>query len=178
MTKAKTQAEKAQAEAEIKSRYARLQGALTERSRRLFAGSEALVFGWGGITAVSRAAGLASETVRRGLAECQAIESGQAPTLAPSRSRTPGGGRKRLTATHPELLATLKQLVEATTRGDPDSPLLWTARSQRNLVAALEEQGYRVSKHSLAKLFKDLGYSLQGTKKKQEGGAFPGSRST
>jgi hypothetical protein len=173
MTKPKTEDEKRQAEAEIKSRYAALQGTLTERSRRLFAGSEALAFGWGGITAVSRATGLSFDTVRRGLDECQEIESGQAPTLEPHRSRLPGGGRKKLTEKHPELLPLLNQLVESTTRGDPESPLLWTAQSQRNLVDALKAKGYSLSKHSLAKLLKELGYSLQGNKKKQEGAQHP-----
>lgn len=173
MTKPKTQAEKERAEAEIKSRYASLQGTLTERSRRLFAGSEALAFGWGGITAVSRATGLSFETVRRGLAECQEIESGQVPPLEPHRSRKPGGGRKKLTEKHAELLPTLKELVEATTRGDPESPLLWTARSQRNLVDGLKAKGYSLSQRTLANLLRALGYSLQGNKKKQEGAQHP-----
>lgn len=173
MTKPKTRDEKERAEAEIKNRYTSLQGTLTERSRRLFAGCEALAFGWGGITAVSRATGLSIETVRRGLDECREIESGQLPTLEPKRSRKLGGGRKKLTKKHPKLLAVLKRLVESTTRGDPESPLLWTAQSQRNLVAALEAKGYRISKHSLAKLLKELGYSLQGNKKKQEGAQHP-----
>ncbi len=51
--------------------------------------------------------------------------------------------------------------------------MLWTARSQRNLVEALQEKGYSVSKHSLAKLLKKLGYSLQGNKKKLEGAQHP-----
>ncbi len=173
MTKPKTQAEKERAEAEIKSRYASLQGTLTERSRRLFAGSEALAFGWGGITAVSRATGLSFETVRRGLAECKELESGQVPPLAPHRSRKPGGGRKQLTEKHAELLPTLKELVEATTRGDPESPLLWTARSQRNLVDGLKAKGYSISQRTLANLLRALGYSLQGNKKKQEGTQHP-----
>lgn len=171
--KTKTRDEKQQAEIEIKSRYASLEGTLTERSRRLFAGSEALAFGWGGIRAVSRATGLSYETVRRGLRECKEIESGQAPTLAPQRSRLPGGGRKKLTTKYPELLPTLKELLESTTRGDPESPLLWTARSQRKLVKALKSKGYSISKHSLANLLKELGYSLQGNKKKQEGAQHP-----
>lgn len=173
MTKTKTRDEKQQAEAEIKSRYASLQGTLTERSRRLFAGSEALAFGWGGITAVSRATGLSFETVQRGRDECKAIESGQVLSLKLHRSRTSGGGRKKLTTTHPKLLPTLKELVESTRRGDPESPLLWTARSQRKLVEALEAKGYCISKHSLANLLKELGYSLQGNKKKQEGAQHP-----
>src|SRR5690606_282606 len=81
--------------------------------------------------------------------------------------------RKKLTENHPELLPTLKQLVESTTRGDPDSPLLWTAQSQRNLVDALRAKGYSLSKHSLAQLLQKLGYSLQGNKKKQEGAQHP-----
>ena len=173
MAKTKTKDERQQAEAEIKVRYESLQGTLTERSRRLFAGCEALAFGYGGIEAVSRATGLARMTVRRGLAECQAIEAGQAPNLPLQRSRQPGGGRKRLVEMHPDLLATLDKLVESTTRGDPESPLLWTARSQRNLVQALQTEGYPVSQRSIAPLLKELGYSLQGNQKKREGAQHP-----
>jgi hypothetical protein len=71
------------------------------------------------------------------------------------------------------LLPTLKELLESTTRGDPESPLLWTARSQRNLVAAMKEKGYSLSKHTLAKLLQELGYSLQGNKKCLEGAQHP-----
>jgi transposase len=173
MKQTKTMAERKQAEAEIKVRYESLKGTLTERSRRLFAGSEALSFGYGGIAAVSSATELSVMVVRLGLAECQAIESGIAPTLEPHQSRQPGGGRKKLTEKYPELLPTLKKVVESTTRGDPESPLLWTARSQRNLVEVLESKGYRISKHSLANLLKELGYSLQGNRKKQEGAQHP-----
>ncbi len=173
MIPTKSLSERQQAEAEIKVRYASLQGTLTERSRRLFAGSEALAFGYGGITAVSCATGMSMSTVRRGLKECQAIESGLAPTIEPHQNRQSGGGRKKLTGKHPDLLETLKKLVEATTRGDPESPLLWTAQSQRNLVEALDTKGYRISQRTLANLLKELGYSLQGNKKKQEGAQHP-----
>ncbi len=173
MKRTKTMLERKEAEAEIRVRYESLKGTLTERSRRLFAGNEALAFGYGGIAAASRATGLSVMVVRRGLAECQAIEAGVAPILEPHRSRQPGGGRKKLTEKYPELLPTLKKLVESTTRGDPDSPLLWTARSQRNLVEALASKGYGISKHSLASLLKELGYSLQGNKKKLEGVQHP-----
>lgn len=173
MKQTKTMSERKQAETEIKVRYESLKGTLTERSRRLFAGSEALAFGYGGIAAASRATGLSVMVVRRGLRECQAIESGIAPTLELRRIRESGGGRKKLTEKCPELLPTLKELVESTTRGDPESPLLWTARSQRNLIDVLETKGYRISKHSLANLLKELGYSLQGNRKKQEGGQHP-----
>jgi len=173
MTKSSKSAEKQRKESEVKQRYASLKGTLTERSRRLFAGSEAMAFGYGGISAVSRATGISRRVVRRGVKECRAIEAGQIPDLPPTRSRRAGGGRKKITEKHPKLLATLKKLVEDTTRGDPESPLLWTARSQRNLVSALSEEGYSISKHTLANLLKELGYSLQGNKKKLEGAQHP-----
>ena len=58
-------------------------------------------------------------------------------------------------------------------RGDPESPLLWTARSQRNLVRALGEKGYQVSQRSMGKLLTELGYSLQGNHKKLAGAQHP-----
>ena len=61
----------------------------------------------------------------------------------------------------------------STTRGDPDSPLLWTARSQRNLVAALAERGHRASAPMVARLLKELGYSLQANRKRLEGAQHP-----
>jgi len=70
--------------------------------------------------------------------DVRAIEDGTALSLGPTRSRRPGAGRKKTTEKDPTLLPDLKVLVESTTRGDPESPLLWTARSQRNIVAALK----------------------------------------
>jgi hypothetical protein len=173
MTKSTKMVKNQKKEAAVKRRYASLKGTLTERSRRLFAGSEAMAFGYGGISAVSRATGLSIKTVSRGLKECQAIEEGQEAELQPTRSRRSGGGRKKVTEKYPKLLLALKQLVEDATRGDPESPLLWTARSQRNLVESLKAEGYSISKHTLANLLQGLGYSLQGNKKKLEGTQHP-----
>jgi hypothetical protein len=39
--------------ARIRRKYRQLQGALNERSRRLWAASEALEVGWGGVTAAA-----------------------------------------------------------------------------------------------------------------------------
>lgn len=174
MTQTKSMQERDQAEAEIKARYESLKGTLTERSRRLFAGCEALAFGYGGIAAVNRATSLSPKTIRRGLQECRAIESGIKPELPPQRSRRAGGGRNTATVKQPGLLSALKELVESTTRGDPESALLWTARSQRNIIVELQKQGYKLSKHTLAKLLhNELGYSLQGNSKKKEGAQHP-----
>jgi hypothetical protein len=161
------------AEAKIAARYRKVRGELTERARRLFVASEAMAFGYGGIAAASRATGMAASVIGRGIAEVHAIEGGTAPVLPPTRSRRPGGGRKLATEKDPTLLADLQALVEWTTRGDPESPLLWTARSQRHLVAALTQQGHRTSMKMVARLLKQLGYSLQANRKRLEGAQHP-----
>jgi hypothetical protein len=99
--------------------------------------------------------------------------AGTRAPLPPNRSRRSGGGRKKATEKDPMLLADLAALVESTTRGDPESPLLWTARSQRNLVAALKEQGHQTSMKMLSRLLKELGYSLQANHKRLEGAQHP-----
>jgi len=161
------------AEGQIRLRYRKMKGALTERARRLFVASEAMALGYGGIAAASRATGLAASVIGRGFAELRAIESGAAPVLPPTRSRWPGGGRKKTTEKDPTLLSDLQALVVSTTRGDPESPLLWTARSQRNIVAALTQQGHHTSMKMVARLLKELGFSLQANRKRLEGAQHP-----
>jgi len=160
-------------ESEIRDRYHTLQSSFTERARRLFVANEAIAFGYGGIVAAARATGMAPSAIGNGIREVRAIEEGTAPSMAVSRSRRPGGGRKKTTDKDPTLLPELKALVESTTRGDPESPLLWTARSQRNIVAALRKQGHQTNKNMVARLLKQLGYSLQANRKRLEGAQHP-----
>ncbi len=67
----------------IKERYARVAGALDERSRRAVAASEALALGWGGITAVSRATGLSRTAIWLGIKQLR----GELPRAAPYDDR-------------------------------------------------------------------------------------------
>jgi Rhodopirellula transposase DDE domain len=165
--------DRAARELKIRDRYGKLKGSLTERARRLFVANEAIAFGYGGIVAAARATGMAPSVIGRGIAEVRAIEDGTAPSLDPTRSRRPGGGRKKATEKDPKLIPALKTLVESTTRGDPESPLLWTARSQRNIVDALKRQGHQTSMKMVSRLLKGLGYSLQANRKRLEGAQHP-----
>jgi transposase len=146
---------------------------LTERARRLFVASEAIAFGYGGIAGAARATGMAPSAIGRGIKEISAIEDGSAPALDPKRSRRPGAGRKKATEKDRTLLPDLKALVESTTRGDPESPLLWTARSLRNLVTELKARGHKTSLNMVSRLLKELGYSLQANRKRLEGAQHP-----
>ena len=137
--------ERAAAERATGARFEKVKNQLTERARRLFAATEAMALGHGGIAVVSRATGMAASSIGRGIVEVKAAEKREASPLAVTRSRRPGGGRKKTTEKDPTLLPDLKVLVESTTRGDPESPLLCTARSQRNIVAELLKQGHQTS---------------------------------
>ncbi|MCA1681512.1 MAG: ISAzo13 family transposase, partial [Actinobacteria bacterium] len=152
----------------IRSRFQMLAGEFDERRRRLWAAAEARSAGRGGVAAVSRATGLGVETIRRGVAELEAGE-----TLEPGRVRRAGGGRKALVETDSTLLADLERLVDEEARGDPESPLRWTAKSVRQLAAALGELGHQVHYSSVPKLLRALGYSLQSNRKAREGSQHP-----
>jgi transposase len=152
----------------IGDRYRALAGELDERRRRLWAGAEALSHGRGGQAAVVRATGMSATTVAKGMRE---IEVGE--TIEAGRVRRAGGGRRPLIETDPTLLTDLKALVADEARGDPESPLLWTAKSVRALARALGEQGHRVSHETVAKLLRALGYSLQANRKMTEGASHP-----
>ena len=165
--------EKEQAEALIRERYDAVKDSLTERARRLFIAAEAKAIGHGGIAAASRATGMAPSAIARGIKEIDAIEAGERESLPRTRSRRAGGGRKKVEDKSPELLDELRTLVEATTRGDPESPLLWTARSLRNILTALQELGHKVSPSTLGRLLKSLGYRLQSNQKRAEGRQHP-----
>jgi len=154
----------------IRLRYAALAAVLDERGRRRFASAEALAAGRGGVSAVSKITGIARSTIDRGLAELR--DEGDAVSSS-RRVRRAGGGRKRAVDKDPTLLGDLKRLVEPTTRGDPMTPLLWTAKSLRNLAAGLTELGHCVCHNVVAGLLRELGYSLQSNRRPWKGRVIP-----
>ena len=161
--------DKQEAIEQIRTRYSLVAGTLDERGRRTVAAAEALALGWGGITAVARASGLARGTISLGIQQLR----GTLPQAPPGQMRRVGGGRKKLLVTDPSILTDLEQLVEPTTRGDPESPLRWTCLSVRKLAAALGERGHSVSYQWVAEALRELNYSLQANRKTKEGGDQP-----
>ena len=89
--------DRAARESKIRARYRTLQWSLRERARRLFVASEAIALGYGGIVAAARATRMVPSVIGRGVADIRVIEAGTAPSLPPTRSRRPGGGRKKAT---------------------------------------------------------------------------------
>ena len=141
---------------------------LDERARRLTAASEAMALPYGGVSLVHRACGLSRKAIAKGIEEIRS----KAP-LEPGRIRRSGAGRKRLTITDPRLLAALDRLIEPGTRGDPESPLRWVCKSTRTLAWELSRRRHPISHVKVAQLLHEQEFSLQGTRKTEEGTDHP-----
>jgi len=152
----------------IRQKFRTLRGSLNERSRRLWAVTEARALGYGGASVVARATGISRSTIVRGMREVRSSKS-----LEIDRIRRPGAGRKRATAIDPRLAVELERLVDPGSRGDPESPLRWTCKSTRQLAAELTAKGHAGSDWLVRQLLYDLGYSLQGNRKTKEGTRHP-----
>jgi hypothetical protein len=122
----------------VRRKYRTLSNIMDERVLRLWAASEALALGWGGITAVAEATGLSQTTIRAGIAEFRSPQAHPEALDHERHIRSPGAGRKRLAQEDRTLLEDLETLVDPSTRGDPQSPLLWTCKGTR-------KQGLRTS---------------------------------
>jgi hypothetical protein len=159
--------------ASVRQKAAALFPFLHEKARRRWAACEAQALGYGGIAVVALATGLSRPTIRKGLLELTARNDEAETEVDDGRLRRPGGGRPALTTTDPALLRDLQSLVNPVTRGHPESPLLWTCKSTRNLAEALDGLGHAVSHQTVARLLLDLGYSLQANRKTEEGTDHP-----
>jgi hypothetical protein len=146
----------------LKMRIKAMTPTLNEYQRRRYLSVEAKSLGRGGITVVSRISGVSRQTLTDGVKE---LDNPEAEVMEEGRSRKPGGGRKPVWERQPEILEVLLDLVEAHTKGDPMSLLLWTNKSLRNLSGALARKGYSANKDTVGLMMKMLGYGLQADKK-------------
>ncbi len=153
----------------IKEKYGSLENYLNEKGKRIWAATEARSYGWGGVSAVHMATGIDFKTIRKGLLE---LKSGN--SLANEGLRKNGSGRKKISSKEPCILKAIKELIEVSTRGDPESPLKWTCKSSYQVAEELNKQGYTISQKSVYTILTDdLNYSLQSNKKTAEGDSHP-----
>jgi len=153
---------------ELRAKFRAVWPLLDERARRLMAASEAITLGYGGVSLVRRACGLSRKAIAKGVREIQARA-----VLPAGRIRRSGGGRKPITVSDPRLLETLEAMIDAQTRGDPESPLRWICQSTRTIAHELARHHHPVSHAKVAQLLHDLDYSLQSNRKTEEGDDHP-----
>src|SRR5208283_1080588 len=97
-------------EARIRHKYRMVAIELDERRRRQWAAAEARTVGFGGIALVARATALSRPTIMAGLKELEL--SAKCRTVAATRVRSPGGGRRKLSEADPGLLEALERLID------------------------------------------------------------------
>ena len=127
-----------------------------ERQRRLYAATQALKYGYGGMSKVHRELGFDFKTIRQGIKDLTA------PPLN-DRIRKTGGGRKKSIEIYPEIPDKIEEFIK--TKGDPVKQLRWTHISITKLTKSIQEAGYNVGRNIVNHILWDLGYSLQANKK-------------
>ena len=153
---------------ELRRKFRAVWPHLDERTRRLMAANEAVSLGYGGVSRVRHACGLSRKAIAKGIRE---IQGGNRPPVG--RVRRTGAGRKSITQSDPHLVQTLEALIDAQTRGDPESALRWICKSTRAIARELGKQKHPVSHMKVAQMLHDLDYSLQGNRKTEEGADHP-----
>ncbi|MGB1004841.1 MAG: ISAzo13 family transposase [Salibacteraceae bacterium] len=149
----------------IKEKYIKLRPELDERSRRIWAATEALSLGHGGIAIVHQATGIARSTISIGKKELSQEES----SLEKGRLRKIGAGRKPITFRYPEIAKEIEKIADHNSIGNPENPLRWTTKSLRKITDVLKEKGINIGREKVRKLLIESGFSLQATRKRFEG---------
>ena len=148
---------------QVKQKYKQISNYLNEKSRRIWAASEAIAiwFWWKKI--VSEATKIDYKTIKRWISELEKPNSNELG----DRIRVKWWWRKKLTEINKNLEKDLKEIIESSTRWDPESPLLWCSKSLRKIAEELSKK-YKISHNAVWSLLKNIWYSLQWNRKTQE----------
>ncbi len=147
-----------------KKRYQKILPLLSEKEQRIILGSDAELLGYGGVSKIAALSKVSRPTINLGKKELN--KEVEVSSLV--KVRKEGGGRKKETEKQVGLVKTLTSMMEPITRGHPESVLMWTCVSTRNLSAALKKKGYTVSYKIVGRLLAEMGYSLQSNVKSFE----------
>jgi len=157
----------------VREKYSKINFCLNEKSRRIWAATEASSLGWGGISIVSKATGISRTTITKGIEEIRQLGPQNENKTTVKYIRATGGGRKKITDKYRNLLTDLELLVDSATRGDPESPRRRSSKSSYKLAQELKQKGYEITQRTVCDLLDELGYTLQANKKVKEGSQSP-----
>ena len=160
-------------EQSLARKYNALSPYMNERTRRIWAATEARELGYGGESIVHRATGLDPKTISRGNSDLKEQDPTPLPAEGSRRIRKKGGGRKLLRLQNSSFISKLDALIDPTVRGDPMSGIRWTCKSTRMLAKELCLIEQKVSHMTVKRELKRQKYSLQGNRKTDEGSAHP-----
>ena len=146
---------------------------LNEQQRRWFVALEAMRHGRGGQQLLAQITGMDRHTIERG---CRELSAGLKERPA-DRVRLAGGGRPAAELRDPALLGALEALVAPETAGDPMARRAAAKRSSlAHLSTTLTAQGHAVSRPTVSRLLRRLGYSPKVNARRCEARSSPAER--
>jgi hypothetical protein len=157
---------------EILRRWQLLSPYLDRRLQTLWAAAEAEVIGRDGPLLLASVTGIKPPMISYRRHQVRLTGTAQAGSLIRPK-RAAGAGRKAVEVNDPEIEPALQKMLSEETAGDPMGPQRWVRSSLRNLSKRLGEQGHQACTHTVARLLRRMGYSLQVAKKKQAGAQHP-----
>jgi hypothetical protein len=156
---------------------------MSEKQRRQYAAREAMLIGYGGVSAIARITGLSIPTIKKGIKE---IENGDL-YMFNGRNRKPGGGKKKASETfrkitieknraeglqlEPDLNKAVERILIDSSYGDPSDTGRYTNITPEKV--AQEINGKHESNLSITtyrRVFINLGFSLQQNVKLEQVG--------
>jgi len=143
----------------IEARIQRMLPLLDERQKRLYLANEALSYGRGGISYVSRVSGMSRTTITKAVDE---LNNGE---KIDGKTRRSGGGPKYKESYYPDIEEKIRMIVDGKTYGDPTRVLSYTTESLRKIQVELEKSGISVGHVTIGKILDAIGYSKQVNQK-------------
>lgn len=148
---------------EIESAMKLLYNGLNEKDKRYFASISVMQLPHGGTQYISNLLGCDPKTIYNGKKEL-ADDVETKHTI-----RNPGGGRKPIRETYPNLDKVFLNVLKEHTAGDPmNQNIIWTDLTKMEIVKLLSDQGICVSKVVVADLLKKHKYVKRKIQKKRK----------
>jgi len=150
----------------MEERINRMLPRLNEMQCRQFLANEAISYGYGGVSKVSRISGVSRTTITRGVRELNGTESDNHDAASDNHKiRRAGGGRHRVEENDDTIVKAILDIVDAATYGNPMNVLSYTTESLRKIAEKLAEKGINVSHVTVGAILRDNGYSKQANQK-------------
>jgi hypothetical protein len=139
----------------MEKRIQRMIPLLDERQKRLYLANEAISYGRGGISLVSRISGMSRTTITK------AVDELNNDNTIDGRTRRSGGGRKFVESNYPGIEEKIRKIIDGKTYGDPMRVLSYTTESLRKIQMELEKDRIVVGHVIIGKILNAMGYSKQ-----------------
>ena len=155
---------------EIEQRMKDFYESLSEKDRRRYSAIEAEKLGHGGAAYIAEVLGCSRHTIERGRDDLKQLPDDPAA----GRVRQPGGGRKPLTETEPDLEDNLDDILQVRVAGDPmHAEVIWTDLSPSQISEQLATRGTPASPAVVRDLLEEHGLGLRQIEKTVPGGDDP-----